>query len=602
MDNQILDIFKSPRKWAETFLSNPKDKAKKITFRSYQADVLDKSRDYHRMVLQFGRRTGKTVVLCADVLWWADAYPMVRMLEGGTDKEQPYTIIIATPRENHIKEIWTTFRSLIADSELLMKRVKKITGSSNNHTVQFTNGSMIKGFTVGMNPGSKAGLSLRSMSADMIFMDEMDYIPGEIVESVIMPIWTTHTDCRLRVASTPSGQRGLYYKWCKNAAELGWYHNHIPSWHQENDNWMSIEKAKSLGINITESSEYQVRAITSSERYDREYGAEFGEELGGVYKHTHIANCLKRYDRNIDLTDPDIFNPKFPQNHENLYIMGVDWNSYINGGQIVIVEYCKSPTSHTYFDEDLRENVTVDFTGKFRLFYRIGIKSKEATQRLTRSEILRLVKSLKINYIYVDYGAGDTNIEELTFYGKDFPELHLDEKLKVIDSGAVVDHYDPLLKETVKKRNKSLMVNFSVLALEEDRVILPKEEDESTRLVGQMRTYKVKNITTRGDYSYDGEDHILDAYNLAIYGFYNEYTNILNNQLEYSFRVLPVPRGSIMDSNRDMERSPIMSSSSISNIVDPEYAPIMVRRPRISKYAIGNRSLTSSYVSFNPFR
>jgi hypothetical protein len=31
--------------------------------------------------------------------------------------------------------------------------------------------------------------------------------------------------------------------------------------------------------------------------------------------------------------------------------MGVDWNTFINGGQICIVEYCLNPTYAEYFDE-----------------------------------------------------------------------------------------------------------------------------------------------------------------------------------------------------------------------------------------------------------
>ena len=366
---------------------------------------------------------------------------------------------------------------------------------------------------------------------------------------------------------------------CTKADELGWLHRHYPSWHPDNTNWMSIEQAKANGIPITESTEYQVRAITSAANFEREYGAEFGEEFGGVYKSHMIAKALKRYGRNIDISNPEIFNPGFQQNFNNLYIIGVDWNSYINGGQVVLLEFCRERTVEQFFDDESGTDVTIDFTGKYRLFYRRGITSKEATQRNTREEIIRLMRTHKIDYVYVDYGAGDTNIEELTLYGRDHPELQLNSKLKVVDSGASVEHYDPVLGKLVKKRNKSLMVNFSALNLEEGMYILPKEEDEQVRLVGQMRGYQVKNVTNGGDYTYEGDDHILDAFNLAVYGFQKEYGSILSNKITYRIVFMNDPRFKDYPTrNQEMSDSPITAAKQSRKISDPEK---IIQRPRM---------------------
>lgn len=520
---------------------------------------------------------GKSVTMCADTLWWCSAYPIVRMIEEGRNRQLPYTIIIATPYETQIKELWSVYASLIADSPLLREQIVKIR-TSDVHTIEFDNGSIIKGYTIGVS-SSNRGTSLRSLSADMVFLDEMDFIPREIIEQVIMPIWTTSTETRLRICSTPSGQRSLFYEWCTKAEELGWLHRHYPSWHVDNTNWMSIEQAKAKGLPVTESTEYQVRAITSAGNYEREYGAEFGEEFGGVYKSHLIAKSLRKYARSMDITNPELFDPGFEQNMNNLYIVGVDWNSYINGGQVVMVEYCRERTVSSFFDDETGQDITVDFTGKYRLFYRRGISSKDSTQRKTREEILKLLRVHKVDYIYVDYGAGDTNIEELTLYGRDHPELQLNKKLKVIDSGASVEHWDPVLGKLVKKRNKSLMINFSALNLEEDMYILPKEEDEPVRLVGQMRGYQVKNVTSRGDYTYEGEDHILDAFNLAVYGFQKEFGTILNNKITYRIVFLNDPRfKDYPNRNQDISNGPIQSARASTNIRDPEK---VIQRPRM---------------------
>lgn len=955
--------------------------------------------------------SGKSVTMCALTLWWAAVYPMVEVLEGKSKKQKPQRIILATPYETQIKELWSIYVSLIADSPLLKTQVEKIR-TSDIHTIEFSNGSKIEGYTIGISSSNK-GTSLRSLSADILFIDEMDFIPREIMEEVIIPIATTHTECRIFICSTPSGKRelyweycfpkdtqvstplglkniqciksgdvvftengdidtvvntfrhihnGLFYKfktkisefectdehpilstsrleikpiyrkakdvkighylvhpikqypkvqlyydinifktdieneresiyntyldssmnktefekntntitrrtlqdyeckikkygktwmfdnrirvqiektnqildkisnnefnlfklcrligyylsegtilkskdydseynrafyrgiqfsfnsneidyinevqelildlfpetkititnnpkdtctmvlcynqmlsylfkilcgeycdkkiihpylmskpesfeilktyingdgWCidkknnekilsdrfgfvttskqlsddlfniatknkisisrniryktdgktayvfiklkedyifkdnyfltrvkkittrigneevynfetKNthqyivdntlvhnctrASELGWYHQHIPSWHPDNTNWMSIEQAKAKGIPITESTEFQVRAVTSSERFAREYGAEFGEELGGVYKHSFINKALVKYGRDINLEDTDEFNPNFPVNPDNLYVMGVDWNSYQNGGQIVIVEFCRAPTQIEFYDDSSGKDILVDFTNKFRLFYRKGVKSKGATQRQTREEIIRLVKTMKIDYIYADYGHGDTNIEELTFYGRSHKDLGLEKKLKAIDSGAVVEHWDPVLREKVHKRNKSLMVNFSALYLEEGKILLPKEEDQNTRLIGQIRGYTIKNITSRGDFTYTGEDHILDAFNLALYGFSKEFDpGLFTNKQTYTMMVLPDPRSQEYP-RREVEHTGRRSNELGRQTRDPEL-PQNFQLPRRSNMPrIGMRGNINSYRRWN---
>lgn len=480
--------------------------------------------------------SGKSVVFDADCLWWASAYPMVRMLEEKSEKMKPFRVLIFCPYETHVRELWNTFSKLIGDSALLKQQILKIR-TSDHHLIEFkgqdgNKGSTIEGFTIGVS-SSNQGTSIRGLTGDLIFIDEMDFIPPEIIEQVIIPITTSSHNTRLRVCSTPSGSRSKFFYYCKNSEKLGWFHSHIPSWHPDNSNWLSIEEAKRKNLPVYESHEFQVKQTTTSASFEREYGAEFGEEDGGVYKPKFIDRSLVNYGRYINLEDPDIFDPEFDQNPEHKYIIGVDWNTFKNGGHIVVVEFCTTPTYVQYFDDQKKLDVTIDFTGKYRLFYRRGIKSQEATQRLTRQEIFRLLTHYKIDYIYVDYGAGDTNIEELTLLGKDRPELHIAEKLVVIDAGAVVEHYDHILQRHVKKRNKFMMVNISVLSLEEGMIVLPKEEDVPARLVGQMRSYLVKNITTRGEPSYEGPDHILDAFNLAIYGFQQKFGSLLVSKVNF---------------------------------------------------------------------
>lgn len=603
LNKNILETFSNPLVWCESYLRDPRDREKPLVLRSYQKEVIRATRENQNIILQWGRRLGKSVTMCADCLWWASVYPIIRMIENKEVKQKPFTVLIFTPYESQIKELWNTFNQLIGDSPLLKDQVKKVR-ASDIHQILFhghgdSPGSVIKGYTVGIS-SSNQGTSLRGLSGDLIFIDEMDFIPTAIIEQVILPITTTHPDCRRRICSTPSGARELYFKYCTQAKELGWFHTHYPSWHPDNDNWMSIEKAKTLGLPIHQSTEFQVKSVTSNDNYGREYGAEFGEEFGGVYKHHLINKCIIKYGRDIDTSDPLIFDPGFAQNPEHKYVMGVDWNSYINGGQIVVLEFCTTPTFITYFDDDKNEEVIIDFTGKYRLFYRRSIKSKDSTQRLTRMEIIRLLTHYKIDFIYVDYGAGDTNIEELSLYGRSHPELNLSQKLRVIDSGAAVEHYDHILQKMVKKRNKSLMINFSVISLEEGMFVLPKEEDQNTRLIGQMRNYVVKHVTARGEYAYEGEDHILDAFNLAVYGFQQNFGQLLASRINYSINMVADPRMAFFPQRASVVQGPIQvtkyKSSNTYNmpIRDPEKSAVYQKPQRGFIPGIGRRNINTN--------
>lgn len=426
-------------------------------------------------------------------------------------------------------------------------------------------------------------------SADLLMLDEADYIPRDIMEQSVLPIASTKLTTRIRACSTPSGKREIFFDWCTKGAEIGWWARHYPSWHPDNPSWLSIADAEARGLPITDSTEFKYRSYTSEEAYIREYGAEFGEELQGVYKHKHINASLVNYFNEYNNPDVAIFDPGFEQKPGNKYVIGVDWNTYKNGGQVVMIEYCHEPTFIEYYDHVKQEEIKIDCTGKIRLFYRKGIKSMDATQRETRNEIIRLMTYYKVDFLYVDYGAGDTNVEELTLYGKNNPQLGMARKLHVIDSGASTEHYDPLLQKMVKKRNKGLMINQSVLALEEGRLILPKEEDTNHRLVDQIRGYTVKTITARGDFTYEGEDHVLDAFNLAVYGFYFQYGNLLKTSYEHRIKMMMNPLLDEFHSERQIEPPKQGILSNKQNIRDPEKGPSF-NRPKMLRGPVNTRS------------
>jgi len=85
---------------------------------------------------------------------------------------------VIAPREVHVRELFDKMNSLIRDSDILSQSVIKNgprTGTmykKNPMEFSLTNGSTIRGITTGDDEGTSA----RSQSADLMVLDEMDFI------------------------------------------------------------------------------------------------------------------------------------------------------------------------------------------------------------------------------------------------------------------------------------------------------------------------------------------------------------------------------------------------------------------------------------------
>ena len=198
VNSNILKTFQDPVIWCESYLKNPMNRDEPLKFRSYQKDVLRNSRKYQRMITRWGRRTGKSVAFDADCLWWAQAYPLVRMIENKEDKIKPFRILVFCPYESQIKELWNTFTQLIGDSPLLKDQVLKIR-TSDIHLIEFkgpdneTRGSTIEGFTIGIS-SSNQGTSLRGLTGDMVLSgNSIRTSINNIIRSMIEKITPAHT-------------------------------------------------------------------------------------------------------------------------------------------------------------------------------------------------------------------------------------------------------------------------------------------------------------------------------------------------------------------------------------------------------------------------
>ena len=117
-----------------------------------------------RKMLRWGRRTGKTQIISAYLLWLAVT-------------NDNYKVLAITPMKSQAKEIFDRLHDFFA----LAPELNQDTRSKQQpyYEVNFLNGSRIRIFVSGTGSGSNAGTQVRGQEADIIFIDEMDYLDDD---------------------------------------------------------------------------------------------------------------------------------------------------------------------------------------------------------------------------------------------------------------------------------------------------------------------------------------------------------------------------------------------------------------------------------------
>lgn len=143
---KLKSIMSDPVKWAQTFLITYDKVLKKDTpwtARWYQVQMLrDKSL---RKVYRCGRRTGKSEVMVIEALFNACS-------------RKNYRVLLITPYENQIRLLFQRLKELKDSSPLLDSMITSTT--KNPYKFEFSNGSLIMGFTTGASSGN-SGASIK---------------------------------------------------------------------------------------------------------------------------------------------------------------------------------------------------------------------------------------------------------------------------------------------------------------------------------------------------------------------------------------------------------------------------------------------------------
>lgn len=459
------------------------DEVLKMTYippaRTYNIAV----KDYH-MFVAGGIITHNSVTMAVDMLWRAA-------------NRSNYKIVLVCPYLAQVTMIFSRMKALISGASPLKQILAR--DRANPPTLEFTNGSTIKGFV--------AGDSVTGQSANALYYDESDYIDDSDKER-INPVVFNFPDHIIVEASTPTGKRGEFYRTCV-----------------DENNYVEFHYASIISPNWTDDMDYAYRATHTEAAYEHEVMAEFGSPEAGVFKGDHIdasiemskfkedldnrGNVIKRsytYKEFLDLTTEAT-----PEKRARFFI-GVDWNAADNGTQISVIGYSE----------------------KLYIANIVSIHAREFTQTKAVETIVELNDVYDPEAIYVDVGFGGLQIETLHLYGKKHPDTKLHKRVVGIDFANKIEIPDVATGKTTKKRLKQFMIDRFQRLLENGQLIIPSYENNEGGLAEEMRNFEIARYGIYGEpiYGKNTPDHKIMATALAIFA----YSRIVEHLDQFPFR------------------------------------------------------------------
>lgn len=499
-----LHIAKDSVTWARNFLDvNP---------RVYQILIL---RDPSlRKVLRAGRRLGKTFSMA------------IQLLHYSYTRKDGRSLVVA-PMKTHVELIYQEIVRIAQKNDVVMNSiVRKIT--SPQFMIQFSNGSTIRFFTSGMRSGGKSDVA-RGQEAHLIILDEMDYMHSGDLDALYAMLQKTAEDQPDKVlmgASTPTGRRERFWEWCRSERfQEFWFPSYCNPF-------------------FSKEQEEEFREQYSSSGYRHEIEADWGEDSEGVYPRKFVDKAFIEPSWKYE---PEITSAR------SFHTIGVDWDKYGAGTNIVVCEYCQPDY------EDPR------FSGKVRVCYREEIGKSEYTLTKAVDRIIELNQIFNPKHIYVDRGFGEVQVELLRKRGVEDPRSKLRERVKGIGFGESVDVRDPYTKLMVKKEMKPYMVDNLRQYLEREQIVFPADDEE---LYMQLISYVVVRTTATGRPVFEAGgsamDHAHDALMLAILAIEQNYGDL--NKVSFTSITNTFSNEFYIPMKSDEEKESVVSTSRVSSL------------------------------------
>ena len=328
----------------------------------------------------------------------------------------------------------------------------------------------------------------RGQEAHLIILDEMDYMHADDLDALYAMLQKTAEDQPDKVmigASTPTGRRERFWEWCNSPRfKEFWFPSYCNPF-------------------FSKEQEEEFREQYSSSGYRHEIEADWGEDSEGVYPRKFIDRAFVAPSWKYH---PEIMSAR------SFHVIGVDWDKYGAGTNIVVLEVC----ADNY--EDPR------FRGKVRLYYREEISKSEYTLTRAVDRIIELNQIFNPKHIYVDRGYGEVQVELLRKHGVENPSSKMKERVKGIGFGESIEVRDPYTKLMIKKEMKPYMVDNLRQYLERENILFPEDDEE---MYLQLISYVVVRMTSSGRPVFEAGgsavDHAHDALMLALLAITQNY-------------------------------------------------------------------------------
>lgn len=233
--------------------------------------------------------------------------------------------------------------------------------------------------------------------------------------------------------------------------------------------------------------------------------ANFGEELAGVYQKRFIDHALM-----VGFNNEATYANMQPRPVKGPRVLGVDWDKV--GAETSLLAY--------EWDAQRKLFIPLD---------KVAIPRTKFTLTHAVQTIIEMDKIHKFDWIYVDKGYGEMQIEQLHLYGKNHPETGLHKKVVGVSFSEKIAVRDPYSKKKDMKDVKPFMINSSVNWFEKGIIALNPKDNQ---LKEQLEQYSIKGISPTGRPTYtDENEHFVDALNLCVLGFTVNYDAMIRVQL-----------------------------------------------------------------------
>ena len=506
-----------PVSWAELMLGfNDNNDNWKI--RDYQKEQVRCTAD--RYVIREGRRSGKTFSIALKLT----TLVFTQLVDKGFDSNgktimQGPTIMIVTPYQAQLTNIFNEIESLIKRNPELKREIDSGTGDSlyvknPMYRMELKNGAAILGFVsgLGVKQDGSGGGTMRGQNADIIYLDEMDMIPEEILDKVVTPILLTKPGVKLIATSTPIGKRGKFYQWCLERQDFK--EDYFPS--SVLPHWSDIRD--------------ELIKENTNEGFRAEYMAEFIEGSYGVFKPSWINNAKRDYFYS-ETANHNTMNRLGIESRKDLIVcIGIDWNKNA-GTEYYVVGYNTK-------------------TGVWIGLDAVNISSTEYSSKKWADELLKLNYKWKPDYVYADEGYGHTIIEDLKLHSRrmatkenknDFDQqsAYLADRLVAFNFSRKIEITDPMTGEKSSKRGKHFLVENAIRLMEEGLFVFSYEDETLAKQLQNYIVVKLQDSTNKPVYGMENKgigDHRLDAWMLALAGLTLE-SSIMTNRSSFEITV-----------------------------------------------------------------